>query len=54
MDPTVLVDRQWELRQAPAALEELARDRGLVKGMIRVFGDDPHAGQSCGLSTLPS
>jgi threonine dehydrogenase-like Zn-dependent dehydrogenase len=42
IDPMTLIDREWELSQAPTALEELTRDRGLVKGLIRVFGDSSH------------
>lgn len=42
LDPARLVDLEWPLDRAPEALRLLARDRRLVKGLIRLPGADAH------------
>jgi threonine dehydrogenase-like Zn-dependent dehydrogenase len=42
LDPTRLVDVEWPLDRAPEALRLLARDRRLVKGLIRLPGAEAH------------
>jgi 2-desacetyl-2-hydroxyethyl bacteriochlorophyllide A dehydrogenase len=36
VDPTVVVDAEWELNDAPAALEELRANREIVKGLVHI------------------
>lgn len=42
IDPTRFVDAEWPLDRAPEALRLLARDRRLVKGLIRMPGAEAH------------
>lgn len=39
IDPLPLVDAEWDLNEAPVALEELRTNREIVKGMVRVHAD---------------
>jgi hypothetical protein len=36
------VDAEWPLERAPEGLRLLARDRGLVKALVRMPGADAH------------
>jgi 2-desacetyl-2-hydroxyethyl bacteriochlorophyllide A dehydrogenase len=42
LDPLALVDAEWPLERAPDGLRQLARDRDLVKALVRVPGADAH------------
>ena len=42
LDPARYVDMEWPLARAPEGLSVLARDRRLVKGLIRLPGADAH------------
>lgn len=42
LDPAVLVDAEWPLERAPEGLRLLARDRDLVKALVRAPGADAH------------
>jgi 2-desacetyl-2-hydroxyethyl bacteriochlorophyllide A dehydrogenase len=41
IDPTAVVDAEWELSQAPTALEELRTNREIVKGIVRMPAEAP-------------
>jgi 2-desacetyl-2-hydroxyethyl bacteriochlorophyllide A dehydrogenase len=42
LDPAALVDAEWPLEGAPEGLRLLARERGLVKALVRMPGADAH------------